>query len=189
MNVLGSYEITDTAKVFGEFKFVSQETKRPANPNSFWDLLMGHPDNPFLPAWLQTVAAGTGGVSMTLDPVGFGGESKTTRETARAVIGLEGEFDNSWTYEVSAVYGRFDQSGTATRRVINDRWFAAIDAVTDPNTGSPACRSSVDTSAPPGKRLSAFLPMILATFRLRRVTDRAFRWISGMVLEDTLRVR
>ena len=40
-----------------------------------------------------------------------------------------------------------------------------------------------------GKRLSAFLPMILATFRLRRVTDRAFRWISGMVLEDTLRER
>ena len=151
VNVLGSYEITDTAKVFGEFKFVSQETKRPANPNSFWDLLMGHPDNPFLPAWLQTVAAGTGGVSMTLDPVGFGAESKTTRETARAVIGLEGEFDNSWTYEVSAVYGRFDQSGTSTRNVINDRWFAAIDAVTDPNTGSPACRSSVDTSAPPGE--------------------------------------
>ncbi|MBT6208402.1 MAG: TonB-dependent receptor [Woeseia sp.] len=150
VNVLGSFDITDTTRVFGEFKFVSQETEQPANPNSFWDLLMGSPDNPFLPAWLQTVAAGTGGVSNTIDPIGFGSTSKTERETARAVIGLEGEFDNSWSYEISATYGRFEQSGSGTRRIINDRWFAAIDAVSDPVSGAPTCRSSVDPLAPPG---------------------------------------
>ena len=33
-------------------------------------------------------------------------------------------------------------------QVIVDRFFAAIDATTDPLTGNPACRSSVDASAP-----------------------------------------
>ncbi len=127
---------------------------------------------------------------MTLDPVGFGGESKTTRETARAVIGLEGEFDNSWTYEVSAVYGRFDQSGTATRNgsLMIAGLLLSMQSRIRIRAHQHVVRPSIRRPLL-GKRLSAFLPMILATFRLRRVTDRAFRWISGMVLEDTLRVR
>ena len=66
----------------------------------------------------------------------------------RAVLGIEGEFDNSWRYEVSANYGRYEQNGLRTNSVIIDRWFAATDAVIDPATGQPACRSSVDPSAP-----------------------------------------
>ena len=59
-----------------------------------------------------------------------------------------GELDNGWSWEISANYGRFEQDVNRTGQVINDRFFAAIDAVTDPATGQPACRADVNPSAP-----------------------------------------
>jgi len=148
VNLLGHYDVGNSVTLFGELKYVTQETDTPADPNSFWDLIIGRPDNPFLPPFLQTIAASTGGVSITPDPIGFRSVRTTERDTTRAVIGLEGEFSNSWSYEVSANYGRFEQNITRTNRIINDRWFAALDATTD-GSGNPVCRSSIDPSTPP----------------------------------------
>ncbi len=95
------------------------------------------------------MAQETGGVGITIDPIGMGpAERITTRETYRVVGGLEGTFSNGWTFEVAANYGRFDQSVENSNEIIVDRFLSAIDAVTDPATGQPACRSSVDPSAP-----------------------------------------
>jgi len=149
VNLLGHYDISDTVTFFGEAKYVSQKTDTRNDPNSFWDLLFGAADNPFLPAFIQPVAQATGGVAITMDPHLFESVRKTERETTRFVAGLRGELDNSWNWEISANYGRFRQEVTTYRDVIIDRWFAAIDATTDPNTGNPACRSSVDPNAPP----------------------------------------
>ncbi|MEM1262068.1 MAG: TonB-dependent receptor [Pseudomonadota bacterium] len=148
VNLLGSYDLTDSMTVFAEAKYVTQETDQNIDPNSFWDLLFGAPDNPFLPAFIQPTAQATGGVAITVDPLFFNANRKTERETTRFVAGLEGEFENGWTYEVSANIGRFDQTISRNRSTINDRFFAALDAVTDPVTGQPACRSSVDPAAP-----------------------------------------
>jgi len=152
VNLLGSYDLTDSTSVFAEFKYVTQETDTAADANSFWDLIPGAPDNPFLPPFLQTLTAdpAVDGVSITIDPVLFRARRTTERETTRAVVGLEGEFDNSWTYEVSANYGRFEQNISRTNQVINDRWFAALDATTD-GSGNPVCRSSIDPLATPGE--------------------------------------
>jgi outer membrane receptor protein involved in Fe transport len=128
---------------------VKQETDQSGDPNSFWDLILGAPDNPFIPEPFASLAQQTGGISITPDPHHFGSWNSTERETMRAVIGLEGEFDNSWSYEISANYGRHERYQTQTNQVINDRWFAALDATTDPATGQPACRSSVDPLTPP----------------------------------------
>ncbi len=149
VNVMGHYDISDSATVFGELKYVKQETDQSGDPNSFWDLILGAPDNPFIPEPFASLAQQTGGISITPDPHHFGSWNSTERETVRAVIGLEGEFDNSWSYEISANYGRHERYQTQTNQVVVDRWFAAIDATTDPATGQPACRSSVDPLAPP----------------------------------------
>ncbi len=148
VNLLGHYDLTDSMSLFGELKYVSQETDATADPNSFWDLILGAPDNPFLPQFLSDIAQTTGGVSITPDPVHFRARRKTERETSRAVIGIEGELDNSWGYEVSATYGRFEQNINRSGQIINDRWFAALDATTD-GSGQPVCRSSIDPLAPP----------------------------------------
>ena len=149
INVMGHYDISDTASLFGEFKYVTAETDTGFGSNSFWDLILGAPDNPFLPAFLQPIAAAAGGVSITVDPLHFDANRTIERDTIRGVVGVEGEFDNRWNYEISANFGRFELNRTRTNRVINDRWFAALDAIIDPATGQPACRSSVDPTAPP----------------------------------------
>jgi outer membrane receptor protein involved in Fe transport len=147
LNLLGHVDLTDRATAFFEAKYFNQSIDDPQDPNSFWDLLFGAADNPFLPDFLQDVADQTGGIAITMDPIAFRSVNSTERETIRFVAGVEGELANGWNYTVSANYGRFDQDIRVTNQVINDRFFAAIDAVTDPATGQPACRSSVDPNA------------------------------------------
>ena len=147
LNLFGHYDLTDFQRVFVEMKYVSQKTNAESRPGSFWDLLLGAPDNPFIPEVFRGVAEQTGGIALTVDPLHFDGTTKTNRDTYRIVAGLEGELQNQWTYELSANYGRYEQESSSTGRVIVDRFFAAIDAVTDPATGQPACRADVDPSA------------------------------------------
>ncbi len=148
INIMGNIELNDQATLFGELKYVTQQTKTDIRPSSFWDLMFGAADNPFIPDFLQGVADATGGIASTIDPVLFDADRKTERETYRAVVGIEGEFDNGWNYEFSANYGRYQEETNRTGSVINDRWFAAVDAVRDPATGLPACRADVDPTAP-----------------------------------------
>ena len=149
VNLLGRYDFSDTMTLFGELKYVTQENTSEGQPTSFWDLLFGAPDNPFLPSFIQPVADANGGVAITIDPIGIGpATTEVERETTRLVLGLEGEFENGWTYEVSANYGRFVRDLNQDDNIINDRFLAAIDAVSDPVTGAPTCRSSVDPNAP-----------------------------------------
>lgn len=148
LNLLSHYDLNDQTTVFGEFKYSTSETDRDIRPITFWDLLFGAPDNPFLPNFIQGVADATGGVAITIDPNLFDERRITERDTYRVVAGLEGTLSNGWNYEISANYGRFEQEIDITSNIIVDRWFAAIDAVTDPATGQAACRSEVDPSAP-----------------------------------------
>ena len=147
INMLSHYDLTDQTTLFGEFKYVTQETDTDSRPNSFWDLMVGFKDNPYLPSFIQGVANQTGAVANTVDPIFFDSHTTTERDTYRVVVGLEGELDNGWSWEASANYGRHDRESITTGSVINDRWFAGVDAVTDPATGQPACRADVDPTA------------------------------------------
>jgi iron complex outermembrane recepter protein len=148
INILGHYDVTPEASVFAEFKYVKQETDTDSRPNSFYDLLPGFSDNPFLPSFIQPVADAIGAVAITIDPLAFPNDRSTDRDTTRVVLGIEGAFKNGWTYEVSGNYGLYKQENRRSGGMIIDRFFAAIDAVTDPATGQAACRVDVDPSAP-----------------------------------------
>ena len=148
LNLFTHYDLTDDDSAFLELKYVTQETDSETRPSSFWDLLRGAPDNPFLPEFIRSVAEQTGAVGLTVDPLHFDSSTFFDRDTWRIVGGLEGEFENGWSYEASANYGRYDWSRSQTGSVIVDRFFAAFDAVTDPATGQPACRADVDPTAP-----------------------------------------
>lgn len=150
VNLLGRYDLTDTMRLFAEAKYVTQELDTSADPNSFWDLIYGAPDNPFVPQFIRDAAAlnpgWDGGAAITVDPLGFNSVRTTERETMRFVVGLEGAFANDWGYEVSANYGRHERDIRRTGQIINDRWFAALDVTTD-GSGNPVCRSSLDPTA------------------------------------------
>ena len=153
IDVIGHFNVTETMSLFWEAKYVYQEIEAIEQYHNFTDLLYGAPDNPFLPeelaAFINNSGLGfagiDGGLHISRDSDDWG-ENLTTneRETTRLVVGLEGSFNDVWSYEVSANFGKFEREMIDREEMIGDRFFAAIDAVTDPVTGEAVCRSDLD---------------------------------------------
>ena len=60
----------------------------------------------------------------------------TVRETMRGVLAANGTVSDHLRYEASYVYGETRSRIVELRNRYEDRWLAAIDVVTDPDTGS-----------------------------------------------------
>lgn len=156
INLLGHFDLSDSVTVFGEVKYVDQETFRHFRTNSFWDNAPGLPDNPFIPDFLVPAATASGQIAISLDPKHFEKVGVSTRETVRGVVGLKGELDEGWNYEASVNYGRFEREVREERHMIADRFFAATDVVLDPATGQPVCRVDIDPNATPQDSITNF---------------------------------
>ena len=126
--------------------------------HNFTDLLHGLPDNPYLPESLVGLADNEGlgfadiggGLHISRDSMDWGPNLTTNKkETFRVVYGFRGDLTDTISYEAGINYGQYNREMLDTEEMIADRFFAAIDAVTDPVTGEPACRSSVDPTAYP----------------------------------------
>ena len=74
-------------------------------------------------------------------------DEQFTRDTYRAVIGLRGTFNSDWSYEISANYGRTEESTFATGYLDRQRFMLAMDAGLNPVTGQIECRSKFDPAA------------------------------------------
>jgi outer membrane receptor protein involved in Fe transport len=59
-------------------------------------------------------------------------DESSIRETYRGVIGLRGTFNDDWSYEISANYGRVDEATTVLGNVDVARLLLAMDAGIDP---------------------------------------------------------
>ncbi|WP_422385382.1 TonB-dependent receptor plug domain-containing protein [Oceanicaulis alexandrii] len=150
-----SYELTPNMEFFADAKYVFTETLESNQVNGFNDDIPISADNPFIPAALQAQLATLQGeglnpvIAVSRDTLDTTTRSNPVaeRKTMRAVAGLRGfipEF--GFDYELSYSYGRTDADITSRLR-IEDRFFAAIDAVIDPATGNVVCRSDIDPSA------------------------------------------
>ena len=158
IDVIGHFDVTDAMSLFWEAKYVYQEIEAIEQYHNFTDLLYGAPDNPFLPtelaAFINNSGLGFGGIDgglhISRDSDDWG-ENLTTneRETTRFVIGVEGALGDAFSYEISANYGKFERDMVDREEMIADRFFAALDAVTDPATGEAVCRSDLDPTAYP----------------------------------------
>lgn len=167
-NLRTSFEFSPAARAWIDAKYVRNETTSRSNYNTFYDSLLIFPDNPFIPDVLQADADDAGGLRISRDFLDLGpGISTAKRETYRIVGGLEGEITPNLRYELVGNYGRTDNANTFSNSVQYDRLFAAIDVVTDPATGRPVCRSTLDpTAAPhPGSEIFPVIAPGFFTFR------------------------
>ncbi|MEO7178099.1 MAG: TonB-dependent receptor plug domain-containing protein, partial [Allosphingosinicella sp.] len=73
-------------------------------------------------------------------------DERARRETYRVVAGVRGQFNDDWSYEVSANYGRLNERTQVLGNVNVQRFLLAIDAVRNP-AGNIVCRSQIDPSA------------------------------------------
>ncbi len=148
------YRVSDLFQPYLSAKAVHTDI-RTYNPyNSFDDNIIIPLDNPFIPAAVrgliaQETAAGgrIANVTIARDNIDiYSPMAKFTRETYRVVGGFTGDFENGWSYEVSFNYGKTEGRTTSSFR-LEDRYFAALDAVTDPATGQPTCRINLNPAA------------------------------------------
>jgi iron complex outermembrane receptor protein len=156
VNVLAHYELFDGWEAFTEIKYVGVDTID-SDGIPFNDDIPIALDNPFIPAGLQAqiddaLAAGiTPEIVMSRDILDEAviGTNVTDRDTFRFVGGIRKEFDNGFRFEMSANYGRTDINTVERNSRVEDRFFAAVDAIVDPATGNVVCRSDIDPDTIP----------------------------------------
>lgn len=109
------------------------------------------------PAQQAEIAAGTYRFILAKNLLDVGlRDEEFQRDTYRAVLGLRGVFNGDWSYEISANYGRFDQSQVTRGFIDRQRFSLAMDAGLNPATGQIQCRSQFDpTAAVPDARTDA----------------------------------
>ena len=69
-------------------------------------------------------------------------QEQNNRETFRAVTGLQGEFGDSWHFDVFANYGRTTVERVNLNNRIDERWVAAVDAISIDATQAADLRDS-----------------------------------------------
>jgi iron complex outermembrane receptor protein len=158
-NVVTHFDVNDALTISAEGKYVRSHAYSVSQPSFDFYLLMT-PDNPFMPQSIRDAivpgAAATffeddatpDGVIVTRDNYDLGVNAEdAVRETLRGVLAANGKISDRLQYEVSYVYGETRSRIVENNNRLEDNWLAAIDVVSDPVTGVPVCRSSLDPEA------------------------------------------
>ncbi len=155
-NAFGHYDVLPNARVYTEFSFHDDHTVAQIAPSGLFGLVYNASfDNPLLSqAWRDTLGlTGPGtthdGMLILRRNVEGGGRQDDIRHTSyRGVIGVKGEIGSAWNYDVYGTLGRVVYQETYKNDFSISRATRAMDVITDPSTGAPACRSFVDGSDP-----------------------------------------
>lgn len=165
VNLLASFKVTDNITLFAEGKFARSKSFSLGQPTFDYYLLV-EPDNPFIPASLQDTIIANEGALLNRDNFDLGQRGETiNRKTWRGVVGARGDLNDRTNFEISYVYGRSTVRNEYVNDIYDDRFFAAIDVVTDPATGQPTCRVNIDPNWTVNQPFVQFFP-------IRDVTDR-----------------
>jgi len=157
LQTVGEYEINEYVNFFVNAKYVATKTTESNQVNGFNDDIPISFDNPFIPVPLfnqiqQLQAEGVPvSLVMSRDNIDVAARSnpEADRKMLRIIAGFEGEIPGTdLNYEVFYNFGRTD-ADIESRARVEDRYFAAIDAVLDPATGEVVCRSDLDPTAVP----------------------------------------
>ncbi|MEM9261939.1 MAG: TonB-dependent receptor [Pseudomonadota bacterium] len=156
-NAFADYDFSSRITGFIEAKFSRNESSG-RDLNGF--LIGGlpiNPDNPFIPEEVQNQIDFLEGegieTNLNVRTTFFADEvtrpNINTRDTFRIVGGFKGEISSALSYEISANYGRTSTSLITPAEPLPDRIYAAADAIADPETGEPICRSDIDAETLP----------------------------------------
>ncbi len=153
-NAFFNYQLTPDIRFFAEGKYVKTDNFTVAQP-SFDFFTFISEDSPFIPQVIRDAGLDQrGGILFNRDNFDFGTRDEIfERDLYRTVVGFEGDINDNTRFEVSYVYGRNDTEFTSTNQRIEDRYFAALDAVDAGEflTGTPNgvidCRVNLDGGA------------------------------------------
>lgn len=142
--VKADYDISDNINLYGDIKFVRTKADSIGQP-SFFEYGSGitiNRDNPFIHESLATLMDTNGLSSINLhrfnEDIGRRRE-ENTRETTRGVIGLQGQFDEDWSYDFYALYGKSEREQINFDNVVTERMRQSADAIAAAD-GTIVCR-------------------------------------------------
>lgn len=132
------FELNPDTRLYFENRYVEVESGNQFQPSfdfAFPGALTIRRDNAFLSSSvaeaMDAVGADSFGMNRMNFDLGFRLED-VQRETFRSVVGIEGAFaaaERDWEYDVFANFGQTTEVRVNRNNRINDRWFAASDAV------------------------------------------------------------
>jgi outer membrane receptor protein involved in Fe transport len=164
--VAANEEFSRWFKVSAEFRFAHVDTSSASEP-SFMEFQAITDQNPFLPANVAAAisANGTAGLGPDGSAIGLLNEypfsipgaplvEKVSRNTYRFVAGATGDFPlppffHDARYNLNFVYGQTDIHDDVENDLVSDRFAASLDAVIDPVTHQPTCRSNLEPGVTP----------------------------------------
>ncbi|MDR9768229.1 TonB-dependent receptor [Shewanella baltica] len=154
--VIGNYSLNDNVEIYTELSMMDDRTVAQIAPsgNFFTTSTLGC-GNPLLSD--QQFDAICGQYGLTKDDtrelyigrrnIEGGPRQDDLRHTMyRGVLGIRGEINDDWTYDVYGNYGTTAYIQTYRNDMSNARIARSLDVVTDPDTGSAVCQSVLDGS-------------------------------------------
>ncbi len=161
VNGLAHFDFSDAFSLYGEAKYVHAEAFSYSQPTFEFRELLFTTDNPFMPDSIRNAIVPGAAAAYFGDPdtpdgvlmlrdnfdLGINGED-IDRDTLRGVVGATGRLTDHAKYDISYVYGETRSRIVSVNNRITANWAAATDVVSDPVTGQPVCRSSLDPDAP-----------------------------------------
>ena len=150
VNAFAHYDVHPRARVYTEFGFHDDHSPRQIAPGAdFGSVNTLSFDNPLLSDSLKAAF----GITPT-NPVDVviqrrnveGGPRIYDYHTSsyRIVGGVKGEIVDGWNYDAYYLLGRVIYSQVFRNDLATSKFNRALDVITDPNTGLPACRSAVN---------------------------------------------
>lgn len=131
--------LTDQARTY----LTNQFTQSTVNPNTGAALSAAQ-----LAAQRAAIANGSFRFNLRRNWVDLGiRDEDFRRETYRGVLGVRGDFNDDWNYEVYGNYGVHKERNIIQGNVNAQRYLLAVDAVRDPVSGQIVCRSKIDPTA------------------------------------------
>ncbi|WP_266159699.1 TonB-dependent receptor domain-containing protein [Dyella silvatica] len=149
---VASFNITPEHRLYFEGTYSNVKVKKYSQPafgaaSSAYTIAS---DNAYISPELAALMSANGAKSINVSrfdvDAGRRGED-TTRNTTRAVFGINGVITGDWEYDASVNYGVTDETRRNLNNRIKDRFAASIDAVRDPLSGNIVCRSSLDPNS------------------------------------------
>lgn len=154
-NLVTSYELTPSVRVYAEGKYVASKAFTVGQPS--FDFFTYVPaDNAFIPASIQSaIAPGNllflpDGVLVNRDNFDLGRRNeRVSRDLFRGVLGFDGDLSDTIRFDVSYTYGQNKFTFINENTRLTDRYFAALDSVDEGAflTGTPngniVCRADL----------------------------------------------
>lgn len=174
------YDFSDTLTAYSEFGYMNSETLAQIAPSgSFFNQLPIGCDNPLLSAQQRQVLCTDAGLSgsqaatvlaVKRNVEGGARADDIELEQTRFVLGLKGEINDNWSFDVSANVGKVELDEEYLNDLSITNIGRSLDVVADPSTGAPVCRSVLNGTDP------NCVPWNL--FQTGGVTDEAINYLT-----------